>query len=176
VAAEALHITLCFLGWQPEREIAAIGAACGIVAAEPEVELAVRQPAWLPPRRPRVLAVRLADDAGALERIHTALSRALAAGGWYQPEKRAYLAHVTVARVRDRTGGQAGGVRGIAGAGGVRGIAGAGGVRGIAGAELPALPSLTFRGSRVVLYRSRLHRSGARYEGLAEVLLRSSRA
>jgi 2'-5' RNA ligase len=167
VAAEALHITLCFLGWQPEREIAAIGAACGIVAAEPEVELAVRQPAWLPPRRPRVLAVRLADDAGALERIHTALSRALAAGGWYQPEKRAYLAHVTVARVRDRTGGQAGGVRGIAGAGGVRGIA---------GAELPALPSLTFRGSRVVLYRSRLHRSGARYEGLAEVLLRSSRA
>jgi 2'-5' RNA ligase len=156
VAAEALHVTLCFLGWQPEQEIEPIAAACRVVAAEPEVDLAVLGPVWLPRRRPRVLAVGLEDRDGALERLQGSLSAALAAGSWYQPEKRPYMAHVTVARVSagSRRPGEAG--------------------RGIDRAELTAPPSLTFPGSRVVLYRSRLHRSGARYEALAAVALRAN--
>ena len=34
------------------------------------------------------------------QRMHQPLARALAAGRWYVPEKRPFLAHVTVARVR----------------------------------------------------------------------------
>ena len=54
---------------------------------------------WLPPRRPRVLAVELGDADGRLGDVQVALSDALHAGGWYTPEARPFLAHVTVARV-----------------------------------------------------------------------------
>ena len=77
--------------------------------------------------------------------VQSALSEALAAGGWYAPEKRPFLPHVTVARV-----GRGARVR--------RGL------------ELPALPAdLAFRASTVTLFRSRLSPAGARYEGLASV-------
>jgi 2'-5' RNA ligase len=148
VAPEALHVTLCFLGSQPEHEIEPIAAACGIVMAEPVVDLRLLGSVWLPRRRPRVLAIALEDPGAALGRIQALLSDALAAGGWYRAEKRPYLAHVTVARV---TGA-------------------------IVRARLPPPPNLGFRGSRVVLYRSRLQRGGARYEALAAVALRGLRA
>lgn len=140
----ALHVTLCFLGSRSESEVDAIAAACRVVAAEGAVPLALAGAAWLPPRRPRVLAVELADPEAKLARIQAALSDALAAGGWYEPEKRPYLAHVTVARVKS-------------------------GARQSQGDLTP--PPLEFHGSRVVLYRSRLMRSGARYEPLAVVEL-----
>jgi RNA 2',3'-cyclic 3'-phosphodiesterase len=150
VSPEALHVTLCFLGWQPESAVDGIAAACQVVAAEPPLLLALGDVVWLPPRQPRVLAVELSDAEGALARLQGALSAALATGGWYQAEKRPYLAHVTVARV------------------GGRGFVGRGG----SGASQPPGPSrLEFRGSEVVLYRSRLSRSGAQYEALARVPL-----
>jgi 2'-5' RNA ligase len=89
--------------------------------------------------------VELLDPAGVLNRVQALLSEVLAAGGWYQPEKRPYLAHVTVARVA--RGGRA------------------------PRAVMPALPPLQFRAPRVTLFRSRLLRSGARYEALATVEL-----
>jgi 2'-5' RNA ligase len=154
VASEALHLTLCFLGWQPEGEVDAIAAACGVVSAVPPALLSVRGAAWLPPRRPRVLAARLDDVEGTLTGAQAALSAALAAGGWYEPEQRPYLAHVTVARVLSSP---------------------AGGGRGAAATRtrenVPPPPELAFRADRVVLYRSRLLRSGARYEALAHVEL-----
>lgn len=161
VSPQALHVTLCFLGGQLEQEIASIAAACDIVAAEPEVELRLVGPVWLPRRRPRVLAIALEDGDGVLQRIQASLSAALTAGGWYQAETRPYLAHATVARVK--------------GSGDTRGRAGAGDatLRDITRAELPAVPRLTFIGSRLVLYRSRLHRTGARYEALTDVTLRA---
>jgi 2'-5' RNA ligase len=73
------------------------------------------------------------------------LSQVLAAGGWYQPEKRPFLAHATVARVT--RSGRAPRV------------------------SLPQLPSLEFRCTRVTLYRSRLSRAGARYEPLSTIEL-----
>lgn len=145
LAADSLHVTLCFLGWRGEDEIDAIAAACTVLAAEPAFALALGSVIWLPDRRPRVLAVELEDPEGRLTRAQATLSGALTAGGWYEPEPRPYLAHVTVARV---------------------GTGGGGGAR-----ELPEPPHLRFLGAHVVLYRSRLSRSGARYEALAEIEL-----
>jgi 2'-5' RNA ligase len=144
LGADSLHVTLCFLGWQPGGEVDKIAAAaCGGLSAERAPRLSLGDSRWLPPRRPRVLAVELHDPDGALGRVQAVLSDSLAAGGWYQPEKRAYLAHVTVARVA--RGGRA--------------------PRG----SLPTLPSLEFQATRVTVFRSRLFRSGARYEPLATV-------
>ena len=145
LAAESLHVTLAFLGWQAASEIDAIAAACGVLAADPAPHLSLGEARWLPPRRPRVLAVDLVDPSEALTRAQATLSRALAGGGWYEPEKRPYLAHVTVARVgRGRRPPKN---------------------------PLPPVPSLEFRAVRVTLYRSRLFRAGAQYEPLATIEL-----
>jgi RNA 2',3'-cyclic 3'-phosphodiesterase len=55
----------------------------------------------LPRRRPRALTVRVGDEGhGELIELQRGLAGALAAGGWYRPEPRPFLAHVTVARIR----------------------------------------------------------------------------
>ena len=149
LVAESLHVTLCFLGWRAAGDVQAIAAACRAVAAEPAPLLSLGDPRWLPPRRPRVLAVELNDRDGAVTRAQARLSEVLAAGGWYEPEKRPYLPHVTVARVAHR---------------------------GRVPTDLPPAPAAPeFNASRVVLYRSRLLRSGARYEALSTVELRAPR-
>ena len=99
VRPEDLHATLCFLGSRPEDEIDVIAAACGVVAGEPVADSGFGDALWLPARRPRVLAVALADPDGVIARVQSVLSDALVAGGWYAPESRPFLAHVTVARV-----------------------------------------------------------------------------
>jgi 2'-5' RNA ligase len=95
----------------------------------------------LPRRRPNVLAVELHDHDAALAEVQALVSCALEEGGWYQPETRPFFAHVTVARVRK-------------------------GAR-VSRDPLPAPPSLSMRAATVVLYRSRLSSTGARYEPLA---------
>ena len=148
VRPEDLHATLCFLGSRPAREIAQIGAACGVVAGERAVDSGFGEVLWLPRRRPRVLAVSLEDGEGALARVQASVSEALVAGGWYAPESRPYLAHVTVARI-----GRGAPVRASA---------------------LAAPPAGGVRCSRVTLYRSLLRPSGARYEPLSVVELASA--
>ncbi len=145
VAPEALHATLCFLGSRPASEVEAIAGACDGAARSAGAigELRLGSPRWLPPRRPRVLAAELDDPTGALGSLQSAISAALAQGGWYTPEKRPFLAHVTVARVAARAR--------------------------VSATELPPLPPLAFRAPAVTLYRSRLERSGARYEPLASI-------
>ena len=100
VAVESLHVTLCFLGSVEVGAVDAVAAACGVVAGMPAASLQ-RSAAGsgCRARRPGVLAVELLDDGGRLGAVQAALSEALAAGGWYEPEKRPFLAHVTVARV-----------------------------------------------------------------------------
>jgi 2'-5' RNA ligase len=145
ITAEDLHATLCFLGTRSAGEVEAISNACGVLAVQPAPELQLDEALWLPRRRPRVLAVELRDVAGALARAQAVLSEVLEAGGWYEPEARPYLGHITVARV-------------------------ARGTR-MPTRELAAPPRLDFRATLVTLYRSRLSRSGARYEPLASVEL-----
>jgi 2'-5' RNA ligase len=151
IRPEDLHVTLCFLGWRLMGEAAAIASACGAaVAGEGVAALAVERAIWLPPRRPRVLAVELRDVGGVLARVQASLSQALEAGGWYTPEKRPFLAHVTVARVGGARQGR------------------------FRAPDLPSPPGLRFEASRVTLYRSRLSAAGARYEGLETVALGGS--
>lgn len=141
VAPEALHVTLCFLGWREEAAIAPIAAIVGRCAgASGGVGLALGEPLWLPPRRPRVLALGLEDRHGRLDALQAELAGQLAEGGWYEPEPRPYLPHVTLARVR---AGEP-----------------------VSRAAPAPPPALAFDGAAVVLYRSRLERAGARYEPL----------
>jgi 2'-5' RNA ligase len=149
IDVEDLHVTLCFLGWRLEREIDPILDACATVAGCVPASLTVDGALWLPARRPRVLAVRLSDADERLAEVQSSLSRVLHAGGWYTPETRPFLAHVTVARVaRD--------------------------ARRAPAVELKAPPSMSFEGTRVTLYRSRLSAQGARYEPLGSAELGSS--
>jgi RNA 2',3'-cyclic 3'-phosphodiesterase len=150
VPVEHLHATLCFLGSRPVSQIDAIADACGVVAGEPVVEPQLGEPVWLPARRPRVLAVRLVDVDGVLARVQAALASTLAAGGWYVPDSRPFLAHVTVARVAKDAR--------------------------IRMQELEPPPAVAVRCTRVTLYRSRLGSSGARYERLSAVELGSAPA
>jgi 2'-5' RNA ligase len=104
VAEESLHVTLCFLGSVHVGRIDAIGAAIREVPLPADaVVLRVGDVAWLPPRRPRVCAVAVDEVGGgdALGTLQAVLSERLVAGGWYAPERRRFLAHVTIARLRE---------------------------------------------------------------------------
>ena len=98
-----LHLTLCFLGSRPVEEIATLGdllATC----ASPVGELSIGAPLWLPPRRPRALAVEIHDDPnGGLRALQRTLLEALASRfGFREPQRRRFRAHVTLARIRER--------------------------------------------------------------------------
>jgi 2'-5' RNA ligase len=137
VADESLHATLCFLGGCPEEEIPELGQVVrdGVgTSAAPPLELG--EPLWLPRRGPRVLAVALKDAAGGLGELQGRVGAALEAAGAWRPERRPFLGHVTVARVRS-------------------------GAR-VRATELDPPPALRFEGAAVVLYRSHLSRAGAR--------------
>jgi RNA 2',3'-cyclic 3'-phosphodiesterase len=152
VAPEALHITLAFLGSRPETEIAAIAAAVEEGAAPaPWVEL--RDPEPRPPRgRARVYALP-AISPGA-EALQAGLAQRLVEGGFYEPEKRPFWPHVTVARVRSEARGS-------------RRPAVVSKPPGSIPEELEE-PRLAVR---MALYRSELQPTGARYVPLAQVEL-----
>jgi 2'-5' RNA ligase len=144
VDSEMLHVTLAFLGWRDLDEAPRI-AELVLALAAPAAGLAVGAAVWLPPRRPRVLAVDLADGNGTLAEIQRRVAAAMAAEAGYEPERRGFRPHVTVARVRK-------------------------GVR-VKTAELPNPPAQAFAGAALTLYRSRLAREGARYEPLGRAEL-----
>jgi RNA 2',3'-cyclic 3'-phosphodiesterase len=113
VRVEGLHVTLCFLGSTAVGELDSISACCGAACAgHGPLRLSFGELLALPRRRPRAIAVRVGDKGGGhgqrtgltelteLTELQSSLAGALAAGGWYRPEARPFLAHVTVARVR----------------------------------------------------------------------------
>jgi RNA 2',3'-cyclic 3'-phosphodiesterase len=145
VRAEALHVTLVFLGWQDEAAAERIAEAA--FGARPAVAAPLLAPAGvraLPPRDPRLFALDLSDEEGRATQLQAAVSAALAAGRWYRPEKRPFWPHVTLARVKR----------------------GERRVPGLAGEQPPPEP---FAGEKLTLYRSTLRPQGALYEPLAGV-------
>jgi len=67
----------------------------------PPAECRLSEPIFLPARgKRRVVALKLDDPSGTLRRLQSVVSAGLAAGGLYEPEKRPWLPHVTVARFR----------------------------------------------------------------------------
>ncbi len=97
---KSLHLTLCFLGAVPRDAVADIGAAL----REVRFSAAPLRPAeviFLPDRGlRRVVALRFEDATGALGNLQSEVSASLAALGVYEPERRPYLPHLTVARFR----------------------------------------------------------------------------
>jgi 2'-5' RNA ligase len=152
VAPESLHITLAFLGNRPEGEIEAIAAAVEESAAPaPWVEL--RDPEQRPPRgRPRLYALPAISPG--TEALQAGLGQRLVEAGFYEPEKRPFWPHVTVARVRPEARGSR---------------------RPAVVSEPPgAIPEELTEpriSVRMTLYRSVLQPSGARYVPLAQVEL-----
>ena len=141
LAADALHVTLVFLGEQAAADAPVIaGAVAGL--GRPVGELRVTGEAWLPPRSPGVLVADLAAADGRLAALQSAVATALAP--WHEADPRAFRPHVTVARVRGRLR---------------------------PGARAPAPPPAAFAPAALVLYRSAAGRAGVRYEPQARVAL-----
>jgi 2'-5' RNA ligase len=152
VGPELLHITLAFLGYLPEKEIPRLGEIVEASRA-PAPSIVLGDPVPRPERgRPRLFALP-ADSPGAVV-LQGSLERELVAARLFEPEKRPFWPHVTVARVR----------------------------REERGSKRPAqvskppemLPkdlSQKFHGVRLTLYLSQIQPQGAQYTPLAQVEL-----
>jgi 2'-5' RNA ligase len=144
VRDDALHVTLAFLGHRALDDIdPAREAVRSVAAAVPSLSLG--DPLWLAPRRPHVLTVELLDADGALFALQERVVEALVDAVGYEPERRRFRPHVTVARVRHGAAPRRGG--------------------------LPEAPKAEFAGEALVLYRSYLGGGPARYDALERVAL-----
>jgi 2'-5' RNA ligase len=152
VPAESLHITLAFLGSRPGRDADRVARAIEqSVAPAPLLELL--DPVARPPRgRARLFAVPVLSPGA--EQIQAQLSELLISERLYEPEKRPFWPHVTVARVRAEGRGSRRPMR----------------VERPPGSLPAELRKPNFSG-RLTLYRSELQPSGARYVPLAQVKL-----
>lgn len=149
---ESLHITLAFLGYLPEKEV---GRLASILAAlerrAPRIELG--SPVQLPERgRARLFALPAASPE-AVE-LQAELQERLVEERLYEPEKRPFWSHVTVARVRREERGSNRPAR-----------------VGSPPGALPEALARPFGGVRLTLYRSRLKPQGALYTPMAQVEL-----
>lgn len=159
---ESFHVTLCFLGYQPEKAIPRIAAVVSSVPPRP-VELSFDpEPSAMPKGRPRLYAIGGKSESASA--IHAELADALEAARFYTPEKRGFWPHVTVARVRsERLAPEPGRRRGKGRPKRVTKPPG----------RLPKELERPFGFVRVALYRSNLKPQGAEYVRLGGVDLPS---
>lgn len=152
VKPESLHVTLAFLGWLPEKEIRRLAEiVAGSGGAAPSIELG--DPVPRPERgRPRLFALP-ATSPGTIA-LQAGLQERLVEARLYEPEKRPFWPHVTVARVRREERGSR---------------------RPALVSKLPgAVPQALLQPAvcrRMTLYRSELQPQGAQYTPLAQVEL-----
>jgi RNA 2',3'-cyclic 3'-phosphodiesterase len=136
----AQHLTLKFLGTTPPDKLDEVAAAVATVAAgrsAAPVSLTATG-AFPDKRRARVFWMGLDDSSGLLEGLAADLDRALRPLG-YTPEKRAFTPHLTLARFKSPTA-----------------------VPGDASIDARSQPAFDI--DSLILWRSRLHPAGARYE------------
>jgi 2'-5' RNA ligase len=134
------HLTLKFLGSTPPAKLDDVTAALTTVAAgRSAAPVSLTATGAFPnKRRARVFWMGLDDPSGLLEGLAADLDRALRPLG-YTPEKRAFTPHLTLARFKSPAL-----------------------VPEEACIDARALPA--FDVDRLILWRSRLHPAGARYE------------
>jgi 2'-5' RNA ligase len=100
VPPESMHVTLAFLGEREPASVDVLRGALEVVAGAGAAPLALGSPWWLPRRRPGVLAVAIEDDDGLLHETQGLLLSAVRRAIGFEPERRVFFPHVTVARVR----------------------------------------------------------------------------
>lgn len=150
VAPESLHVTLAFLGWLPEKEIPRLARIVESLAG-PAPRLQLADPVPRPERgRARLYALPVSSPA-ALD-LQVGLQVRLVQARLYEPEKRSFWPHVTVARVRREERGSK--------------------RPALVGRPPGALPKALLQAVscvRMTLYRSQLKPQGAEYTPLAQV-------
>ena len=156
VPGQALHVTLCFLGYQPEKAIDEIAELVTGLSPTPIGMRFEPEPVGIRGRRPGLFAISAPSEAA--QALQAELSERLSANRFYKPEKRAFWPHVTVARVRSERLPK--GSSGRRRRGKPRVVERAPG-------PLPSELLQPFGCVRVALYRSHLRSSGASYERLA---------
>jgi RNA 2',3'-cyclic 3'-phosphodiesterase len=148
VDAGSLHITLCFLGDQSLAlvdEIADVvrGAVASLALSGFWIDrLGIGAPVWLPPRRPRALALEVRDESGGLLALYEDLRRGLGEAIGWEPQRRRLRPHITVARLRSWAPPPA---------------------------LSEPTPALVFEPEAITVYRSRLEPDGASYQPLTRV-------
>ena len=147
---DKVHLTLKFLGYVREDDVAALAEGLDQIARdyEPIPARVTGLDAFPIPRRARVLVLRLADAGGALAKLATALE-ALAERFGVAREARPFKAHVTLARARPPED--------------VRALL-----------DSFAFPALSSTFDRARLYQSTLSRGGSTYDVLREGMLGGS--
>jgi 2'-5' RNA ligase len=144
---ESLHVTFAFLGSRDEAEVEPAAAAVRASGDAPAPLLELLDPVQRPPRgRARIFALPVVS--AGTEQIQAEVSERLVEAGLYEPEKRPFWPHVTVARARTEGGRPAAVER--------------------APDPLPAALREPIYGVRLTLYRSELKPTGARYAPLAQ--------
>ena len=139
--AEQLHLTLRYIG-DVDRPVAEdVAAALGSVHAPP-IDLALCGVGWFDHGPRGALFARLAP-VEPLAALHTKLDRALVRAG-LEPERRAYLPHITLARRRSSAVDPAGWLERNA-----------------------ALASGVERAAAMILFESHIGRHGSSYEAIA---------
>ena len=138
---DSLHVTLAFLGTRPDEDVATITPLIERETTAPR--LTFGEVLLLPPRRPKVLTIELHEQG--LSALQQRIADALEHAGVYTPEKRPFRAtrHARPAATPRARHARAD----------------------------STLEPLTFHGTAVTLYASRLHPTGARYEPLASAPL-----
>jgi 2'-5' RNA ligase len=156
VAPESLHVTLAFIGYLSEKEIPRLAEIVEASAGPaPAIQLGgpVQRPEW---GRARLFA--LPAESPATVELQVGLQERLVEARLYEPEKRPFWPHVTVARVRREE----------------RGSKRPAPVQKPPGALPQALLQLAIC-RRLTLYRSELQPRGAQYTSLAQVELPAGR-
>jgi RNA 2',3'-cyclic 3'-phosphodiesterase len=101
IAPQNLHITLWFIGEVADDRAAAITEAVRAPFPIPDFDLEIRDLGAFPPHgAPRVLWIGVARGQDSMIALYAELARRLQPLG-FEPERRAYSAHLTIARVKE---------------------------------------------------------------------------
>jgi 2'-5' RNA ligase len=147
-----LHITLAFLGYLPEKQIASVAEVVGAIALPAPAIALSSEPVGKPKGRPRIFALEAVSEATVA--LQAELELELERRHLYKPEKRPFWSHLTVARVRPERRGSKRPAR-----------------LSRAPGPLPKALLRRFSAVRCALYLSTLKPQGAEYTPLAQVEL-----
>jgi 2'-5' RNA ligase len=101
IPAENLHITLVFIGEVRDEQAEAIETVLAPPFPDPVFDVTIGGCGAFPPSGPpRVLWFGVRDGAGPMVRVHDEVQSRLAPLG-FEPERRPYSPHLTIARVKD---------------------------------------------------------------------------